>query len=635
MTVTGTVAAASLTGSGAGLSNVNADRLDGQHATDFASATHNHDATYVNEGQSNSISTGMIQDGAVTDDKIGGTISGSKLGSHNHSGGNITEGTVAEARIDSAIARVSALNAHVTDTSNPHAVTIAQIGAASVSHNHDTAYQAKYKRTVVVSPVGTATENGTALLNALAGITDASATNPYLLKIEPGIYDVGSTAVQMKQYVDIEGSGELSTRIEGLGSSDSATGTVKGANNAELRFLTVENTGGDTYATAIYNYSASPQITHVTATASGVSETSRGIANFASSSPTMMFVKASGSGGSDWNYGVVSGSSSSVMMNVVASASGGICSYGVYNSFSSGTFMNVIARAGEGTNNCGFYNTDSTSSMTMMNVTSSASGGTETNYAVNNAACAAFTMTNVTATASGSSGTNVGIYNQFSSPVMTGITAKGQGGTDSRGVSNHSSSPTMINVTAMASSASGHNYGVVNAATGTTFTMSNVTATASGGSGDNAGIYNQSCAEFTMKNITATATGATNSNYGVWNSISSPIMIDVIANAQGGTTSIGVANTCSTSTILNCTMVARDGTQNYGVYNQSCGGSYTVKINHSRIAGSTNTIRNHTGFTTYVGGSQLDGGNVDATAGTFTCISVFDENYAALNSSCQ
>jgi hypothetical protein len=44
----------------------------------------------------------------------------------------------------------------------------------------------KFKRTVVVSPVGTVTKNGTTLLNALASITDASPTNPYMLKIEPG-----------------------------------------------------------------------------------------------------------------------------------------------------------------------------------------------------------------------------------------------------------------------------------------------------------------------------------------------------------------------------------------------------------------------------------------------------------------
>jgi hypothetical protein len=51
-----------------------------------------------------------------------------------------------------------------------------------------------YKRTVVVSPVGTGTQNGQALLNALSSITDASATKPYLLHIEPATYELGTAS---------------------------------------------------------------------------------------------------------------------------------------------------------------------------------------------------------------------------------------------------------------------------------------------------------------------------------------------------------------------------------------------------------------------------------------------------------
>ncbi len=54
-------------GAGSGL---DADALDGQHGSYYAAASHNHDSTYVNEGQANSISTAMIQDSAVTAAKI-------------------------------------------------------------------------------------------------------------------------------------------------------------------------------------------------------------------------------------------------------------------------------------------------------------------------------------------------------------------------------------------------------------------------------------------------------------------------------------------------------------------------------------------------------------------------------------
>src|SRR5574342_108656 len=68
---------------------------------------------------------------------------------------------------------------------------------------------------VIVSPESgdSPVANGIALINALNGITDASSTNQYVLKLGPAIYDVQGTGVQMKEYVDIEGSGENTTKI--------------------------------------------------------------------------------------------------------------------------------------------------------------------------------------------------------------------------------------------------------------------------------------------------------------------------------------------------------------------------------------------------------------------------------------
>jgi hypothetical protein len=43
-----------------------------------------------------------------------------------------------------------------------------------------------FRRTIVVSPVGTVDQNGTALRNAVAGITGSSTTHKFLVKIEPG-----------------------------------------------------------------------------------------------------------------------------------------------------------------------------------------------------------------------------------------------------------------------------------------------------------------------------------------------------------------------------------------------------------------------------------------------------------------
>jgi hypothetical protein len=271
---------------------------------------------------------------------------------------------------------------------------------------------------VIVSPKpgDTPLNNGTALLNNLADIT-ADANNPYLIKLGPGIYDIGTSSLQMKSYVDVEGSGENTTVITGHIDGD-MKGVVQGANNAEIRFLTVRNTGGGIISAAIYNTSASPKITNVTASGSGGSNNSIGVYNN-SSSPTMTNVTTSASGAS-FNKGVFNiYSSSPTMTNVTTSASGGSGSsnYGVYSySFSSPTMINVTASASGGTYNYGVYNFSS-SSPTMINVTASASGGTYT----------------------------YGVYNYSSSPTMMNMTASASGGTNNYGVHSSSTGTIMIN----------------------------------------------------------------------------------------------------------------------------------------------------------------------------------------------
>lgn len=115
-------------------------------------------------------------------------------------------------------------------------------------------------RTVLVSPVpGNPIASGTALRNALAGISSPSATNRWLLKIEPGTYDVGGTILAMRPYVDIEGSGIEATTIRG--SIDSSIHpTILGADYTELRFLTVQAIDPtSTSSIAMANYSGASQ----------------------------------------------------------------------------------------------------------------------------------------------------------------------------------------------------------------------------------------------------------------------------------------------------------------------------------------------------------------------------------------
>jgi hypothetical protein len=246
---------------------------------------------------------------------------------------------------------------------------------------------------VVISPKpGDPTGNGTALLNNLAGIS-ADATHPYVIKLGPGIYDIGTNSLQMKQYVDIEGSGENTTKITGKveSSQQISTGTVNGANNAEIRFLTVENTATSGEAIAFYNNLVSPAMTHVTINA---------VSNF-------------------YAVGVSNISASPSMMNVAVTLSGSNC-FGVQNT--------------------------GNSSATMKNVTVTASCTTLVNAIVNSSSSP--TMKDVVVAISGQNNL-YGVTNYLSSPMMKNITISASGVDTINGVSNDDSFPTMIDVAIM------------------------------------------------------------------------------------------------------------------------------------------------------------------------------------------
>jgi hypothetical protein len=238
-----------------------------------------------------------------------------------------------------------------------------------------TALKTAYANVLVVAKSG---GHYATISDALASITDNSAANRYLVWVAPGTY---TETVTMKEYVDIEGAGELTTKITQVGSASTTTGTVVGANNAELRSLTVENTGGNLNATAIFNSSASPRLTQVTARALGGTTNSYGVFNISASSPLMTNMTVSALGATSLNIGVLNDTSSSTMMNVTVSASGGSISFGVYNDTSSPTMTNVTVNASGGTSNYGVYN--DASSPTIQNSTIRSASGTS-NYGIAN-----------------------------------------------------------------------------------------------------------------------------------------------------------------------------------------------------------------------------------------------------------
>ncbi len=157
---------------------------------------------------------------------------------------------------------------------------------------------AKTVRTITVAPVGSLTENGTALRTALAGITGADSENPYLIKLEPGNYYIGIDALAMVPYVDIEGSGVDTTTIIGaVFGPNPDTGLIVGADNAELRGVTLvvetDVPVDDNEFIGIYNDGVSPTINDVVIEMPGQAALNygRGIYNNNNAAPVLRRVR--------------------------------------------------------------------------------------------------------------------------------------------------------------------------------------------------------------------------------------------------------------------------------------------------------------------------------------------------------
>ena len=246
------------------------------------------------------VSSAKLADGAVDGARLAvGAVSGIKIAPGAVGGAALADGAVGAADLAAASVSATALadgavgsgklaDSAIAGTELPTAVVSSAAILDGAVTNGKLAPQAitpaklapgveavELLTTVVVSPVGPAsTDNCTALMSALAAITDASASKRYTIKLEPGIYNCGATPLVMKQFVDIEGSGETTTVITG---NPTGIGVVNGNDFSELRFVTVEHTGGGGFATAINtfccgNMAAAFKMNHVTAMIQGSSD---------------------------------------------------------------------------------------------------------------------------------------------------------------------------------------------------------------------------------------------------------------------------------------------------------------------------------------------------------------------------
>jgi fibronectin type 3 domain-containing protein len=151
---------------------------------------------------------------------------------------------------------------------------------ARSDHEHDALYAKKYGKTAVVAVTGGDYTSPVAALADLDTWCGApSATNLCQVRIMAGVFELGSTSLQLTPYVHVRGSGSTTTVLTGALNSLTA-GVVNGASHAHISDLAILNSGGTTEqggafanAIAVFNSNAAPEIQNVVVEARGALNT--------------------------------------------------------------------------------------------------------------------------------------------------------------------------------------------------------------------------------------------------------------------------------------------------------------------------------------------------------------------------
>jgi hypothetical protein len=265
-------------------------------------------------------------------------------------------------------------------------------------------------RTITVRPVaGDPVRSGNRLWNQLAAISSPGVSNPYLLRIEAGVYDLGSRTLVLRSYVDVEGSGEGVTILV---STANANGTVAGADNCELRQVTVVNSG-PTNAVALRTLADNFSVRNVTAIATGGTVSSTAIQNHGLSTRITSVTAQAVGASANAIY-----SRGGTMRDVRAMADGNGIIYASFNASSDGELVDVTASAKSSDAFAGALRNEA-GAPTLRNLLLFAKGGDIGDGIVNGAGSGARIFDAVIHAFGGTSFSD-GIRNEFSSAVISG-----------------------------------------------------------------------------------------------------------------------------------------------------------------------------------------------------------------------
>ncbi len=276
----------------------------------------------------------------------------------------------------------------------------------------------------------------------MASIPDNNtAATPYVIKIAPGTY-TETANVAMKNYVDVEGSGQDITTItcalcSGSDSDDSVSGSTIsiGEVNTEIRQITIENTGSP-FGYAVHSHQN---------TSTDVVGIDRRRHRY-------------GNRRNDALSGIDAKNSTLKLRNVTATASNGASNYGVKTSASTVTIETTVAKASGGTETNKAISIQSNSNAALNNVVAEATGLSNSQLETAGIDVASSVLVANNTTASAASGdTPTGIYASGSVIDIGNSTATGSGSAVNTGIHVANGSQATINdVTATGSGVDGN-----------------------------------------------------------------------------------------------------------------------------------------------------------------------------------
>jgi hypothetical protein len=187
-----------------------------------------------------------------------------------------------------------------------------------------------------------------AALTAIPATADPSGacTAHWLVQVLPGTYN---EQVVMKPCVDLEGSGELATRIVAGGGNPNPlarTATLVGADQSEVRFISLESHPNQFVGSALYCNTGTPRFTNVTMLATrGTNSITDGLIADPGCSPVLNHVRIN----VDGNSAITSSSGITIVDSEITAQGVGIQSLGLVQLRNSTVAGNPALFPGSGT----------------------------------------------------------------------------------------------------------------------------------------------------------------------------------------------------------------------------------------------------------------------------------------------